>query len=405
MSVIRGRMRLETIRGDATVTPLELFFDLVFVFALTQVTAFMAAELSWQGLLQGLLIFGLLWWSWVAYAWLGNVVKADEGACRLVMFGAMAAMFVIALSIPESFDDLPTGLHAPVVIAVCYFLFRSIHLVMYWIAARGDGGLRAQLGRFSASMFTATTLLLLAAGADGKTQTALWGAALLADYGGTYVGGASGWRIGSARHFAERHGLILIVALGESIVAIGVGIADRPISWAIIVASALGLLLAGALWWAYFDTSSLLCERALAACPDAERARLARDAYSYLHLPLIAGVVLLALGLKKVLEYVSDTEHHDLSDPLKGVGLTALVIGVALYLLSQVAFVVRACRIVKTHRAVVALALLVLLPLGPHIPALATLGIVAGVVTGMIGWETWRFAEERDRIRHDPRHP
>jgi len=198
MSVIRGRMRLETIRGDATVTPLELFFDLVFVFALTQVTAFMAAELSWQGLLQGLLIFGLLWWSWVAYAWLGNVVKADEGACRLVMFGAMAAMFVIALSIPESFDDLPTGLHAPVVIAVCYFLFRSIHLAMYWIAARGDGGLRAQLGRFSASMFTATTLLLLAAGADGKTQTALWGAALLADYGGTYVGGASGWRIGSA---------------------------------------------------------------------------------------------------------------------------------------------------------------------------------------------------------------
>ena len=163
--------------------------------------------------------------------------------------------------------------------------------------------------------------------------------------------------------------------------------------------------MAGALWWAYFDTSSLLCERALAACPDAERARLARDAYSYLHLPLIAGVVLLALGLKKVLEYVSDTEHHDLSDPLKGVGLTALVIGVALYLLSQVAFVVRACRIVKTHRAVVALALLVLLPLGPHIPALATLGIVAGVVTGMIGWETWRFAEERDRIRHDPRHP
>lgn len=193
---------------------------------------------------------------------------------------------------------------------LCYFAFRALHLTLFWIIARDDEGLRRQLVRFTPSMIGGTALLLVASALEGPAQTALWGVALLADYGGTLLGGASGWRLRSAGHFAERPGLILIVALGESIVAIGVGIAGLAISWPIVVAAVLGLSLSAALWWVYFDVTSLMAKRVLAALPYVARVRLARDAYSYLHLPLITGVVLLALGLKKVLEYVGDAEHH-----------------------------------------------------------------------------------------------
>jgi low temperature requirement protein LtrA len=400
MDETRGRLRIEAQREGGAVTPLELFFDLVFVFALTGVTAFMAEDLTRHGMLRGLLIFGLLWWSWVCYSWVGNVARADEGVSRLVMFAAMAVMLVLALSIPESFDDLPGGLHGPVVIAVCYFLFRALHLVLFWIIAAGDAGLRGQLLRFAPSMLAATMLLLIAAGTDGPTQTLLWAAALVADYGGNYLGGARGWRIRSARHFAERHGLILIVALGESIVALGVGMADLPISWPIVAAAVLGLVLSAALWWAYFDVTSLMAERAFAATPDADKPRLARDAYSYLHLPMLAGVVLLALGLKKILEYVGDPVHHELADPLKGIGLTALVGGVTLYLLGHVAFKWCVLHVVNVERAVLAVALLSLLLIGPRLPALATLAVLTAAMVGLVAVETIRLAEVRHRIRH-----
>ena len=171
-------------------------------------------------------------------------------------------------------------------------------------------------------------MLIIAAQFTGWTQTALWGAALVVDYVGTALGGASGWRLPAPSHSAERHGLILIVALGESIVAIGVGVAQRPISAPIIAASALGLVLVSAMWWAYFDVSALQSEHALATAPIETRPRLARNAFSFTHVPLVAGVVLVALGMKKVLEYVADSEHHTLRDPLTGVALSALMGGV-----------------------------------------------------------------------------
>ncbi|CAL9324707.1 hypothetical protein SUDANB66_06615 (plasmid) [Streptomyces sp. SudanB66_2053] len=388
-------------RADGAVTPLELFFDLVFVFALTSVTAFMAADLTWHGMLRGVLIFGLLWWSWVCYSWVGNMARADEGVIRSAMFAAMAVMFILALSIPESFDDLPGGLHGPIVVAACYFLFRALHLVLLWIMSVGDPGLRGQLMRFAPSMIAATVLLLIAAGTDGPTQTALWGAALAADYLGNYLGGARGWRLRSSRHFAERHGLILIVALGESIVAVGAGAAKLPISWPILAAAVLGLVISAALWWAYFDMTALAAERALVAASDADRPKLARDAYSYLHLPLIAGVVLLALGLKKVLAYVGDPAHHDLADPLKGIGLTALVGGVTLYLLGHVAFTWRVLHTVNVQRAVLGVALLSLLAIGPRIPALATLAVLAVATASLVAFETILYAEKRHHIRHE----
>ena len=403
MQVRRPRIREGT--QEAVVTPLELFFDLVFVFALTQVTAYMADELSWHGVLRGLLIVMLLWWSWTAYAWIANVVSADEGQIKLVMLAAMAAMFVMALCIPEAFDDAPGGLSGPVVLAICYLIFRVMHLLLFWILSQDDRGLRQQVLRFTPSVLGSTALLLIASNFIGWVQTALWVAALAVDYIGTALGGASGWRLPAPKHFAERHGLIIIVALGESIVAIGVGVAQRPISVAIIVASILGLVLASAMWWAYFDVSALQGEHALSSEPVETRPRLGRNAFSFAHLPLMASIVLTALGIKKVLEYVSDTEHHTLADPLKGVVLAALVGGVALYLLAHVLFKWLTVHHLSVIRLVGAGALLVAMPLVGSLPALAQLGVVAGVLTVCLVVESVIWAESRHQIRAELTHP
>ena len=383
---------------DAAVSPIELFFDLVFVFALTQVTAMMADDLSARGLLRGLLILGLLWWSWTGFAWLCNVVRSDSVPVTLVLMLAMGAMLVLALGIPEAFDDLPGGLPGPVVVAACYFAFRLMHLVMFWLVADGDAALRRQLVRFTPSMLGGTTLLLVASQLTGTAQTVLWAAALAADYLGTLLAGAAGWVIRSPSHFAERHGLILIVALGESIVAIGVGVARLPVSVPIVVASVLGLTVSSALWWAYFDLSARHAEHALAAEPSATRAAFARDAYSYLHLPLIVGIVLTALGMKKVLEYVGDASDHDLTDPLKAIAVLALYGGAICYLVGHVAFKWRTGHQIMPSRAVAAVVLALCAWLALSLPALAALALLAAVLVGMVVFETFRYAEHRRAV-------
>jgi low temperature requirement protein LtrA len=383
----------------ARVTPLELFFDLVFVFALTQVTAFMADELSWHGILRGALVLMLLWWAWTGYAWLANVASAEERPIKLSILTGMAAMFVLALCIPEAFDDLPGGLSGPVVLAVCYLLFRTMHLVMFLIISREDAGLRKQVLRFALSVAASSLVLLLASQFDGWLQTGLWMLALLADYVGTALGGFRGWRLPSPGHFSERHGLIIIIALGESIVAIGVGVAQEPITWVIIAASVLGLLLASALWWAYFDVSALLGEHALVNEPPETRARLARNAYSYVHLPLVLGVVLVAFGLKEVLLYVSDSSHHTLSDSLPRVALAALFGGVVVYLLGHVIFKWLTVHDISVVRLATAGVLLVAIPLMVALPALIQLTVVAFIVTCAVVVESVLFAEHRRQVR------
>jgi low temperature requirement protein LtrA len=393
--------RLLPVSEEARVTPIELFFDLVFVFSLTQVTALMADDLTGRGIVRGLLVLALLWWSWVGYAWLANVVQAEEGLGRVAMFGAMAAMFVLAVTVPESFDDLPGGLDGPVVVAFAYLAVRVLHLVMFVLLSGDDPGLRRQVWRFSPSVFGSTAVLLVASQFESTAQTLAWVAALIVDYVGTILGGASGWRLRSASHFAERHGLILIVSLGESIVAIGVGVAQEPISWPIVAASVLGLTVAGCLWWAYFDVVSIVAERVLRRAQGEERARLARDAYSYLHLPMVAGIVLLALGLKKVLEYVGESGLHGLSDPLPLLPLGALYAGVALFLFAHSAFKYRTWRQVTGRRLLVGVLLSALIPLVAELPALASLGLLAAVMIGMIASEAVRYSELRERVRHE----
>lgn len=395
-----ARVRVERVREAGTATTLELFFDLVFVFALTQVTALMADDLTGRGLLRGVLLIAVVWWCWVGYSWLSNVVKADEGWARVTMLVAMAAMFLLALAIPESFEDLPGGLPGPTVFALGYLVLRTAHLVLFWMISGDDPGLRRQVGMFAVTMVGGTALLLFASDTSGDAQLLLWLAAVVADYGGTLAIGSRGWRLPSARHFAERHGLIVIVALGESIVAIGLGVTELPISWPIIVAATLGLSVSASLWWVYFDTTALQGEHSLSQARDEHRVAMARTAFTYLHLPMMGGIVLLALGLKKVLEYVGDTEHHTLSDKLYGLPLWALYGGVAMYLLAHVGFSYRCARHLKILRLVTAVVLVALVPLVANLPSLASLGVLAAVLIALNATEVIRFAEARDELRH-----
>jgi low temperature requirement protein LtrA len=393
------RARVEATSERAVVTPLELFFDLVFVFALTQVTDLMAEDPTVGQVVRGVLMLGVLWWSWTAYAWLGNIARADEGIIRLAMFAAMGAVFVAAITIPEAFDDGPGGLHGPTVFAFCYLAVRVLQLFTFWLISREDREFRGQLLRWIPSLVVATALLLVAAQTSGTTQTLLWLAALVIDLSGAFLAGNS-WRMASASHFAERHGLIILIALGESIVATGIGIAHVPISLPIIAAVLLGLAISGALWWAYFDVTALLTEHALAEARGVRQIRLARGGYSMLHLPMIIGVVLLSLGLKKAIGYVAGVDEHTLADPLYGVPMAALFGGTALYLLAHVGFKHFMTSKLSVLRIVVAVLLVALAPVMALVPALLSLAVLAVIVMVMVGIETHRYREMRHALRH-----
>ena len=380
------RRRLGAVlREEERVTPLELFFDLVFVLALTQCTALMAGEPTWGGLAKGLLVLAVLWWSWVGYAWLTSVVDPEEGAVRLVIFAAMAALLVVALCVPDAFGDL--GL----TFALAYAGVRAAHIALYVLASRDDPAMRKSVLGLAVSTAIGVGLLVGASSLDGLAQGALWAVAIGLDMLGPFLFGAEGWKLVPG-HFAERHGLIVIIALGESIVAIGVG-AEAGLTFGVGVAAVLGVGLAATLWWAYFDVVALVATRRLEE-PPAGRVRneMARDSYSFLHLPMVAGIVLVALGLKKTLEHVDE--------PLPTVPAAALVGGLALYLLAHVAFRERNVRTLSVRRLVTAVVLVALLPVAVELPALATLALVTAVMCALIAYETIRYAEARDRIRH-----
>ncbi|HEX8073984.1 MAG TPA: low temperature requirement protein A [Thermoleophilaceae bacterium] len=377
------------LRGDeGRVTPLELFFDLVFVLALTQCTALMAHEATWEGLAKGMLVLGVLWWSWVGYAWLTSVVDPEEGSVRLAIFAAMAAFLVTALCVPEAFDRLG-GLFAG-----SYAAVRVAQVALLLVAGRDDPALRHSASGLAASTAVGVGILIAASFADGALQGGLWALALALDMAGPLVIDSSGWRLVPG-HFAERHGLIVIIALGESIVAIGTGVAG--VDAGVVVAAVLGIAVAGALWWMYFDVVALVAARRLSNAKEGqERNEVARDSYSYLHFPMVAGIVLIALGMKKTLGHVDD--------PLKPVPAVALLGGTALYLLAHVAFRLRNIRTLNRQRLLLAVVLVALIPAGVELPALATLGILAALLTLLIVYETIRFAERREKIRRELAH-
>ncbi len=375
------------LREGERVTPLELFFDLVFVLAITQCTALMSNHPTWSGLAQGLLVLGVLWWSWGGFAWLTSVVDPEEGAVRLAIFATMAALLIVALCVPEAFGAL--GL----TFAVAYGAVRAGHIALFTLASRGDPGLRHSVATLAVSTAIGVGLLIAASFFDGLAQGGLWALALGLDMAGPYFFGSEGWKLVPG-HFAERHGLIILIALGESIVAIGVG-AQVGLTFGVGLAAVLGVALTAAMWWAYFDVVAIVSARRLIHAPEGRaRNELARDSYSYLHFPMVAGIVLLALGLKKTLAHVDD--------PLHVVPAFALLGGVAFYLLGLVGVRLRHVHTVNWRRLGLAIVLFALLPLGEEIPAVALLAIVNLLIWTMIVYETRSYGEGRETTRHKP---
>jgi low temperature requirement protein LtrA len=376
-----------TLREGETVTPLELFFDLVFVLAITQCTQLMADQPTWEGIAKGLLVLAVLWWSWIGYAWLTSVVDPEEGAVRLVIFAAMAGLLVASICVPGAFDD------SALIFAMAYAVVRAAHIALFWIASDDDLALRRSTSSLGVSTAIACSILVGASFADGPVQGAMWIAAILIDFGGPYIFRSEGWKL-MPEHFAERHGLIIIIALGESIVAIGAGVTGE-ITAGVVATAVIGIALAAAMWWAYFDVVALVATRRLASITDRqERNELARDSYSYLHLPMVAGIVLVALGMKKTIG------HFD--EPLKIETATALIGGFCMYLLAHVAFRWRNVHSVNRRRLFLGIALLALIPAGVELPALATVSILTAIACALIAYEAIRYADHRDRVRHDP---
>jgi low temperature requirement protein LtrA len=382
----RARRLTAVLREGERVTPLELFFDLVFVLALTQCTQLMADHPTWEGLEQGMLVLGVLWWSWTGYAWLTSVVDPEEGAVRIAMFAAMAALLVVSLCVPEAFGGLALEF------TVGYAVVRAAHIALFILASRDDPGLRQSVLGLGVSTAIGVGILACASFFDGAAQIGIWAFALLFDMALPYFVGTEGWRL-VPLHFAERHGLVLIIALGESIVAIGAG-AEHTLDLGIAAAAVAGIALATAIWWMYFDVVALVSARRLARAEEGlVRNALARDSYSYIHYPMVAGIVLMALGLKKTL--------GDVDAELKTPVAFALIGGVALYVLALVGFRYRHIRSVNRRRLGLGLLLLALIPLAIEIPALAALAIVTVLVWAVVVYDTRVYGEGRWRARHE----
>jgi low temperature requirement protein LtrA len=369
---------------ERRVTALELLFDLVFVFAIIQVTGLMSADPTWGGLGRGLLVLAALWWAWTGYAWLTNALEHEAVAVRLAIFGAMGAMLLVALAVPRAFAaDSP-------LFGLAYLIVRAVQLALYDIGAPGDRDLRGQLLGFVPFAVLGPALLAAAGFLDGPARPALWAVALALDYAGGLITRGRG-ALPSPAHFAERHGRIVLIALGESIIYLGVGAAGLPLGAGLIAAVLLGAAVIATLWWAYFDHLVIAARRALAEARGAAGVRLARDCYSYLHLPMVAAIVLFALGLEKALQHVDA--------PLDPVAAGALCGGLSLYFLAHVGFRLRLSRQIGRGRAVAAAVLLALTPAALNVPALAALALVTAACGGLIVCEVVRYREGRTRVR------
>jgi low temperature requirement protein LtrA len=378
-------MAATAVEQEHRVTPRELFFDLVFVFAFTQVTTLLAHDPTFAGIGRGVLVLGALWWPWTAYAWLTNTVDPEEGFVGAALLVALIAMFVGALAVPHVFGD------DGVLFGAAFLLVVAMHLALYAVAGRGNRDLLAAVLRLAPWTLLGATLILVAGFAEGP-RTWLWVAALVCVYVGAGLSGSSGWRVFPS-HLAERYGLVLIIALGEAFVAIGIGASRIGLGLGEVAAAILGLLVATSFWLAYFDFFSIRGERMLADLRGPDRVALARDLYAYGHLPMIIGVVLFAFAMKTIVGHVGDE--------LDAVAAFALCGGSALYLLTYSAMRTRIERRLSVSRGrfVAALALLLVLPLAMVVPALAALALVSAVWLALHTYELvwWREARAESR--------
>jgi low temperature requirement protein LtrA len=281
--------------GDATdedmrVLSVELFFDLVFVFTITQLTSLLVAEPTGAGIARAALIFGNVWWMYGGYAWLTNAVPPRDRLRRLYLLLGMAGFLIVALATPRAFGS------SGVAFGVGYVVVTVVHTAMF-LRASHEGAVRAmlRLGPYN----TITAGLILGAGfSDGALRWSLWTAAFVLHWASPVATAVGNFRIRSA-HFVERHGGIVLIALGESIIAVGIGVQEQRLDIGILSTSVLSLALSSALWWLYFDGDDERAEASLERAAAGRRPWLALLSVGYLFLPLLGGIVVMSAGVRR----------------------------------------------------------------------------------------------------------
>jgi low temperature requirement protein LtrA len=374
------------IEREHRVAPTELFFDLVFVFGFTQVTTLWLEHDTWSSLVRGLLVLAVLWWAWASYSWLTNVADADSGLVWAVMVFATAALFVAALAVPEAFaaERLEFG--------IAFFAVVAAFVGLYAVVSKHESDLLAAVLRMARTVLPGAALIVVAAFVPAVWRPPIWALAFVIGFFGPLLGGSAGWRVHPA-HFSERHGLIVIIAVGESLGAIGFGARATHLAPSVIAAAVLGLLVAASLCFAYFDFAASGIERLLAERRGVERVALARDAYTYTHLPMITGIVLFAFGMRIALAHV----HSE----LRLIPALALCCGGTLYLLGFVALRWRVSRRLGRGRLIAAAALGLITPIAVSASALVTLVLITAVWLGLHTYELIWWREERARRRSE----
>ncbi|MEP7223424.1 MAG: low temperature requirement protein A, partial [Actinomycetota bacterium] len=308
---------------------IELFFDLVFVFAFTQVTSLILEDTSVAGFARAALVLAMVWWAWSAYTWMTNAIDIDNVVTRLIVFTAMAAGFFMALAVPDAYQDEAAWF------AVAYFVVRILNTALFSWGVRHDPEHLRSTFRL-APWFLVAALVALAGGfVDSDLRAWVWLASLTIDVVGTLTVARAEWRV-SPSHFAERFALIVIIALGESIVAIGLATSELDRDWLYALSVVVAFAGVAALWWAYFDFTAIAAERALRRASPAARGPLARDMFTFFHYPIILGIIFYAVAAKKTLV------HPD--EPLSRVGRWALGLGIAFFLLG---FVLARFRVIR----------------------------------------------------------
>lgn len=385
---------------DHRVTTLELLFDLVFVYAITAISESVADRPTVTGLAQGLVLMGLIWFGWSAYAWLGNQARADEGSLRVAMYLATAGYFVTALTIHEAFGDGTTGLPGPLVFVIAYAVIRLAHLTVYRAAAGDDSGLRRTIGRALATTCVVLAILLTGSFLPAGPRLAVWAAAVLIDYVGIFLGAARGWRVAAPGHFAERHAAVVIIAIGESVVSVAIAVSKTALDWPLLLAALLGIVLAITLWRTYFNAIAVAVEHALRQRSGDERTRMARDTLTYLHLPAVLGIVGMAVGLRVML---GDVAEHGAGSAaaVPTVAQACLYGGAALYLLTLSAMRWRVVGRPSVPRLTLAgwlLAAGVVRSLGPALPLL-DVAVVTVSYLGLVTFDAVRYGPTTRRLR------
>ena len=380
--------------GERRTSPIELFWDLVFVFAITQVTTLLSRDLSWAGFGRAMLILALVWWAWSAFVWAANAQEDDSVALRLTLLLASAFIFIAGLAIPEAFGS------EALLFAVTYAVVRFLHLALYADASRRGNAAWSAIAGFAVTVAIGMALLVAGALVHGWARIVLWGVAVAIDYAGpawlTRDRLRSLQRV-AVSHFAERYSLFVIICLGESIVDIGVGVGHHHLGTELVTIVALGLLITAAMWWTYFDRFASIAEQSLRSHRDPVIA--AADGYSYIHLVIVAGIIIFSAGVRLVVPAPGVA-------PSDGVRL-ALCGGVAIYIVGHLAFGLRMTGMLGYPKLIIAGGLLILYAAGGGVSAVALTAIIAALLVALCGFERLAISRRlvarvgRDAYRHD----